>query len=80
MFKVSPGYCRTLAINIQYSNYNIGDIIFFDDKELNETDMVLFDNQFDDIDSYFVELKKDNHKIVLEVSIEGDVSYFIRLF
>lgn len=63
-------------INDKYKDYNKSAVIFFDDNEKNETDMILFEQQFDDVDSYFVELKKDKKDIVLEVSMQGDVSYF----
>jgi len=66
-------------INEQYKDYSVADVIFFDDNEFNETDMVLFNQQFEDADNYFVELKRDNKKIVLEVNMEGEVSYFTRL-
>ena len=68
-----------LAINKRYRNYSVGEILFFDDNELNETDMVLYNQPFDDADNYFVELKKGNKKIVVEVNMKGDVSYFTRL-
>jgi hypothetical protein len=68
-----------LAINKRYRDYNVGDILFFDDNELNETDMVLYNQPFEDADNYFVELKKGNRKIVVEVNMKGDVSYFTRL-
>jgi hypothetical protein len=45
-------------INKKYSLYSKEDVIFFDNNELNATDMVLGDNQFDDADNYFVDLKK----------------------
>jgi len=66
-------------IDKKYSDYSIGDVLFYDDNELNETDMILYNTQFDDKDSYFVELKKDNKKIVLQVTMDGEVSYFTRL-
>lgn len=66
-------------INKHYKDYTTEDVIFFDDNELNETDMILYNQQFDDADNYFVELKKDNKKIVLQVDVQGNVSYFSRL-
>jgi len=66
-------------INEQYKEYSVADVMFFDDNEFNETDMILFNQQFEDADNYFVELKKDNKKIVLQVNMEGEVSYFTRL-
>ena len=73
-----PGAARQY-INEKYSDYTVSDVLFFDDNELNETDMILYGQQFDDEDSYFVELKKDNKKIVLQVNMDGHVSYYTRL-
>jgi hypothetical protein len=66
-------------INKKYSGYNKGDVIFFDDNELNETDMVLYGLQFQDADNYFVPLKKDNHTIILQVNMSGDIFFFKQL-
>jgi hypothetical protein len=66
-------------ITEKYKDYTTGDVIFFDDNELNETDMILYNQPFDDADNYFVELAKDNKKIVMEVNMQGGVSYFTRL-
>ncbi|MEJ0105501.1 MAG: hypothetical protein WDO19_24365 [Bacteroidota bacterium] len=66
-------------ISEHFKTYTPGDVLFYDDNELNETDMILFGNQFDDKDSYFVELKKDNKKIVVQVTMDGEVDYFTRL-
>jgi hypothetical protein len=66
-------------INENYKGYTAGEVMFFDDNEFNQTDMILFGRQFDDEDSYFVEMSKDNKKIVLHVRMDGDVSYFTRL-
>ncbi len=66
-------------INKYFKEYTPGDVIFFDDNEQNETDMVLSGNQFDDVDSYFVELQKGNKKIVVHVTLNGEVGYFAQL-
>jgi len=66
-------------INDHFAGYSVGDVLFFDDNEQNETDMVLFNQQFEDEDSYFVELKKENKKIVLQVDMDGQSSVFARL-
>ena len=66
-------------INEKYKGYTAGDVLFFDDNEQNETDMFLFGSQFDDEDSYFVEISKDNKEIILQVRMNGDVGYFTRL-
>ena len=62
-----------------YKDYKIGKIIFFDDNEYNDTEMMLFDSQFNDEDNYFVELSKGNNKIVVSVKPNGDVSFFKQL-
>lgn len=66
-------------INKKYHGYTKSDVMLFDDNELNKTDMILYGNQFDDADNYFVELKKDNKAIVLQVNMNGDVSFFKQL-
>ena len=66
-------------INEKYNNYAAGAVILFDDNELNETDMILFGQQFDDADNYFVELKKAETKIIVQVNMSGDISYFTRI-
>ena len=62
-----------------YNGYKIEDVILFDDNDANETDMILYGTQFDDEDSYFVELQKDTQKIVVHVLMDGDVAYFTQL-
>jgi hypothetical protein len=68
-----------IRIEKSYAGYAVGDILFFDDNELNETDMVLYDQSFEDADNYFIELKKDNKKIVVKSDMQGNVSYFTKL-
>lgn len=64
------------AINKKYKDYSVEKVIMFDDNEDNETDMLLYGQQFDDADNYFVELQKDNKAIILQVDMAGDVLYF----
>lgn len=66
-------------IEERYKAYTPGDVTFYDDNEQNETDMILYGNQFADKDSYFVELTGGAKKIVLQVFMNGDVAYYIRL-
>ena len=67
-------------IKTRYKDYTIDPVIvFFDDNELNETDMLLYDTQFDDADNYFVLLTKGSKKIVLQVNTEGTVFFFKEL-
>ncbi len=52
-------------IDAKYQGYSRGDVLLFDDDELNTTDMVMFGTQFDDADNYFIDLKKDNREIIV---------------
>jgi hypothetical protein len=63
-------------IHEKYKGYEAKDVFMFDDNEFNESDMLLFGQQFEDADSYFLEVQKDNKKIVLQVSMDGEVNYF----
>ena len=63
-------------IDAKYKGYNKGAVVFFDDNEWSETDMILYGNQFADADNYFVELKKDNKDIILQVNMTGNVFFF----
>jgi hypothetical protein len=63
-------------IKAKYKDYTIGQVIFFDDNEANDTDMILYGNQFDDADNYFVEVTKGTIKIILQVNTAGSVFFF----
>ncbi len=66
-------------IDTKYKGYSKESVLLFNDVELNTTDMILFGTQFADADNYFVELKKDNTKIIIRVNMSGDVSFFKQL-
>ena len=66
-------------IKKEYKDYTVKNVVFYDDNENNETDMVLYGSQFDDEDNYFVELQKDNKTIVVQVTMDGLVGYFTDL-
>lgn len=66
-------------IKEKYKDYKVGPILFFDDNEANVTDMILYGTQFDDSDSYFVELTKGPEKIVVQVTSAGFVNFFKKL-
>ena len=66
-------------IKSKYKDYTVGPVIYFDDNEFNETDMLLYGLQFDDEDNYFVELTKNGSKIVVRVNSAGDLYFFKQL-
>jgi hypothetical protein len=63
-------------IDKHFSDYTTQSVILFDDNEYNQSDMVLYGNVFADADNYFVELSNNNKRIVLEVNMEGLVTFF----
>jgi hypothetical protein len=66
-------------INTKYNDYSKEGVILFDDNELNTTDMFLYGTQFDDADNYFIELKKGNKEIILQVNMNGEVKFYKQL-
>ncbi len=66
-------------IKTKYKGYTPRVVIFFKDNEANDTDMLLYGNQFEDADNYFVELAKGKQKMVVQVTPLGAVSYFANL-
>jgi hypothetical protein len=66
-------------IHKMYEGYTVGDAIFFNDNEQNETDMIYYGTRFDDEDKYFVRLQNDKEKIVVQVNTIGGVSFFTQL-
>lgn len=67
------------SINNKYKEYAIGQVLYYQDNEQNDTDMILFGRQFEDADSYFVEVSKDAKNSLLQVAKNGDISYFSKL-
>lgn len=63
-------------IKKNYKDYSVLSVVNYNDNELNATDIELFGFQTDAADSYFVELRKDNKRILLQVFTSGDVTYF----
>lgn len=64
-------------IEKHYNNYGDAAVIFFDDNEFNQTNMIIYGEEFEDEDNYFVELRDNQNKpIVLRVTQEGEVTYF----
>jgi hypothetical protein len=66
-------------IKAKYKDYTIGPILFYDDNEPNQTDMILWNKQFDSPDSYFVELSKGTSTIIVQVDMTGKTSEFTKL-
>ena len=64
-------------IRKHFTNYQQAPVIFYDDNEDNETDMILYGMQFDDADNYFIELvDKKGRPAAYKVDLSGNVSFF----
>ena len=63
-------------IKKDYKDYTVRKVVFFKDNEKNDTDMMLYGIQFDDEDTYFVELTKGKKTIVVQVTPTCKVYYF----
>jgi hypothetical protein len=73
-----PANAQT-EIKSKYKDYTVGPVVFFDDNEANPTDMVMYGVQFDDADTWLVELVKGSSKIVVQVEKNGSVGFFKQL-
>lgn len=67
------------TLHKKYNGFNIKEVFLFDDNEENETDVIMFGQQFGDTDSYFVHLQKGNKNEVVQVSMDGAVAFFSQL-
>jgi homoserine acetyltransferase len=63
-------------IDKTFKGYTVGPVLLYDDNEDNQTDMVLFTTPFEDRDNYFAELTKGDKKIVVQITMAGDVYFF----
>ena len=63
-------------IDKKYGDYTKVKVILYDDNETNTSDMILYDQQFEDADNYFIELSKNGKQIVLKSTLYGDVDFF----
>lgn len=66
-------------IKKKYPDYKVQGVIFYDDNEANQTDMVMYGQQFDDEDTYMIELQNAKQTIVLHVDMTGDVGFFTKI-
>jgi len=67
------------VLSSKYADYTVGPIIFYQDNDQNDANMVLWATEFDSEDLYFAELDKGGDKIVVEITPSGDVSYFTKI-
>lgn len=58
-------------IKKHYNDYTVDKVVFFEDYDANDTDMLLYGAQFSDVDNYFVEMSNKTKNIVLQVNSDG---------
>lgn len=63
-------------IQKKYKDYKIDRVLEYDDNEVNDTDMTMFDTAFDGADNYFVVLRKSSELLIVKVDMAGNVSFF----
>jgi hypothetical protein len=63
-------------IKAKYKDYKITHVVYYNDNEANESDMVLYGTQFDDADNYFVEMNNGAKELILQINSDGVVSVF----
>jgi hypothetical protein len=72
-------YKGQMEIKKKYKDFTTGPVIFFNDTELNETNVLLWGIPFEDEDNYFVELQKGPSRIIVRVNTGGQVFFFKQL-
>ena len=66
-------------IQKRFGDYTIDKVIFFEDNQLNDQDMLLYGSKFEDADNYFAELSGKNKNIVIQIKPDGQVFFFEEL-
>ena len=66
-------------IKKQYNDYSIDKVVFFEDNQYNDEDMILYGAQFEDADNYFVEMSNKDKNIIIQVNPEGNVFFYEEL-
>jgi hypothetical protein len=79
--KASTDLSSSIQKKIQklYSDYAVGQILFFQDNSDNSTDMTLYGVQFEGQDVYLIELSKSDSKLVVMYDNQGELSLFKQL-
>jgi hypothetical protein len=66
-------------ITKRYKDYEVKEVIMFHDNQFNSSDMELYGLYFEDADNWFVRLQKNSRDIIIKVTPEGIVSFFIKM-
>jgi hypothetical protein len=74
-FDELPGKSQS-KIKSLYPDYKIARVFYFDNQSADASELLIDGMPLNDEDNYFVELKKDSHKIILKVDPLGETSFF----
>ena len=66
-------------INEDYSDYRRILVLYYDDSNMNDAYILLFDEEISEPDTYFVELSKNGSNIVLGFSMKGELTFHKKL-
>lgn len=64
------------SIKRTYRSYHPTNVQLYKGNKNNRRDMTLYNKSFTGSGGYFVEMENDNKRIVLRVTLDGDVSFF----
>ena len=67
------------TITKKYQGYAVQSVVFYDFPKGSDTQMLVYNGQFDDPKNYFVQLSNGKDKIVVQVDLVGRVSLFKKL-
>jgi hypothetical protein len=73
-FSVLPAKAKEYIAK-KYPGYDVKEVVLLDDNEDNDTDMYMFNTMYGDKDSYFPVMASGSKEIILNVTLEGDVSF-----
>ena len=63
-------------IKKHYNDYTVDKVVFFEDNDANDADMLLYGTQFSDADNYFVEMSNKTKSIVVQTNADGELFFF----
>ena len=66
-------------IRKNYKGYHVDKVVYFEDNKYNDQNMLLYGNEFEDADNYFVEMSNKDKNIIIQANPEGEVFFFKEL-
>ena len=63
----------------RYSDYTVESVLIYDFNKLSDAQLLMFSDQFEDSQNFFVQLSKGAEKLVLQVTPVGQVFFFSKI-